>query len=267
MMLYQVTATDCTRAEPRPIPARSHSPCAGDRPRRTVTTPGRSARYDFPPARVTSGRKQLVLVGHHKVREQLTGLDRVGWFRKVTDGRHVLGLGAGSGYGCGGGGGERETDGQRGSRGEHESAQMTKHADHAPARAGKLTGAGYEAPTPAGMRFVDELVEAGATKVVRPACPCCHGVKALPTITHIWTVTPDWTTAASPCCPSISSSGGATMAQTRRRCPAGRTVARLSASSVRRAAPQSPDWSRWSGTGRRRRSEDPSTRPRAAACL
>ncbi|MFE6776408.1 hypothetical protein [Streptomyces sp. NPDC057702] len=42
-----------------------------------------------------------------------------------------------------------------------------------------LTGAGYEAPTPAALRFIDELVRAGATKVVRPACPRCHGVKTL----------------------------------------------------------------------------------------
>ncbi|MFJ1818679.1 site-specific integrase [Streptomyces sp. NPDC088139] len=42
-----------------------------------------------------------------------------------------------------------------------------------------LTSAGCEAPTPAALRFIDELVEAGATKVVRPACPRCHGVKAL----------------------------------------------------------------------------------------
>ncbi|MFK0114019.1 site-specific integrase [Streptomyces sp. NPDC091217] len=47
------------------------------------------------------------------------------------------------------------------------------------ARPELLTGAGYEAPAPAALRFVDELVKAGATKVVRPACPRCHGVKAL----------------------------------------------------------------------------------------
>ncbi|WP_055632853.1 hypothetical protein [Streptomyces griseoruber] len=47
------------------------------------------------------------------------------------------------------------------------------------ARPELLTGAGYEAPTPAALRFINELVEAGATKVVRPACPRCHGVKAL----------------------------------------------------------------------------------------
>ncbi|MCX4581214.1 site-specific integrase [Streptomyces sp. NBC_01571] len=47
------------------------------------------------------------------------------------------------------------------------------------ARPELLTGAGYEAPTPAALRFIDELVAAGATKVVRPACPRCYGVKAL----------------------------------------------------------------------------------------
>ncbi|MFI5772835.1 site-specific integrase [Streptomyces sp. NPDC051658] len=47
------------------------------------------------------------------------------------------------------------------------------------ARPELLTSAGYEAPTPAVLRFIDELVKAGATKVVRPACPRCHGVKAL----------------------------------------------------------------------------------------
>lgn len=42
-----------------------------------------------------------------------------------------------------------------------------------------LTGAGYEAPVPAVLRFIGELVTAGATKVVNPACPRCHEVKAL----------------------------------------------------------------------------------------
>lgn len=42
-----------------------------------------------------------------------------------------------------------------------------------------LTGAGYDAPAPAVLRFVDELVAAGAAKVVRPACPRCHQAKAL----------------------------------------------------------------------------------------
>ncbi|MFI1401060.1 site-specific integrase [Streptomyces sp. NPDC020681] len=42
-----------------------------------------------------------------------------------------------------------------------------------------LTGAGYEAPAPAMLRFIGELVAAGATKVVNPACPRCHEVKAL----------------------------------------------------------------------------------------
>jgi hypothetical protein len=42
-----------------------------------------------------------------------------------------------------------------------------------------LTGSGYQAPVPAVLRFLDELIEAGATRVVRPACPRCHEVKAL----------------------------------------------------------------------------------------
>ncbi|MEY9995453.1 formylmethanofuran dehydrogenase subunit E [Streptomyces sp. V4I8] len=32
---------------------------------------------------------------------------------------------------------------------------------------------------PAVLRFINELVEAGATRVVRPACPRCYEVKAL----------------------------------------------------------------------------------------
>ncbi|MFI2207907.1 site-specific integrase [Streptomyces sp. NPDC020192] len=47
------------------------------------------------------------------------------------------------------------------------------------ARPELLTGAGHEAPTPAVLRFIGELVTAGATKVIKPACPRCHGVKAL----------------------------------------------------------------------------------------
>jgi hypothetical protein len=43
-----------------------------------------------------------------------------------------------------------------------------------------LTGAGCDAPVPALLRFIDELVAAGATAVVRPACPRCRQVKALP---------------------------------------------------------------------------------------
>ncbi|MFJ2008339.1 site-specific integrase [Streptomyces chartreusis] len=42
-----------------------------------------------------------------------------------------------------------------------------------------LTGSGHEAPTPATLRFIGELVAAGAKKIVKPACPRCHGVKAL----------------------------------------------------------------------------------------
>jgi hypothetical protein len=47
------------------------------------------------------------------------------------------------------------------------------------ARPDLLTGSGYDAPAPAMLRFVDELVAAGATKVVRPPCPRCDEVKAL----------------------------------------------------------------------------------------
>jgi hypothetical protein len=36
-----------------------------------------------------------------------------------------------------------------------------------------LTGAGAEAPVPSVLRFIDALCRAGATKVVRPACPHC----------------------------------------------------------------------------------------------
>jgi hypothetical protein len=43
-----------------------------------------------------------------------------------------------------------------------------------------LAGAGCDAPVPAVLRFIDELVAAGATAVVRPACPRCRQVKALP---------------------------------------------------------------------------------------
>jgi hypothetical protein len=42
-----------------------------------------------------------------------------------------------------------------------------------------LTGAGADAPAPAVLRFIDGLVAAGATKVIKPACPRCTGVKAL----------------------------------------------------------------------------------------
>ncbi|MEF9908144.1 site-specific integrase [Streptomyces sp. P9-A2] len=42
-----------------------------------------------------------------------------------------------------------------------------------------LTGAGYDAPTPAVLRFISELVQAGATTVVNPACFRCQEVKAL----------------------------------------------------------------------------------------
>ncbi len=42
-----------------------------------------------------------------------------------------------------------------------------------------LTGRGHLAAAPAVLRFVDELVVAGATVVARPACPCCHRVLAL----------------------------------------------------------------------------------------
>jgi hypothetical protein len=47
------------------------------------------------------------------------------------------------------------------------------------ARPDLLTGAGYDAPAPAVLRFIDELVAAGVSRIVRPACPRCHEVKAL----------------------------------------------------------------------------------------
>ncbi len=37
-----------------------------------------------------------------------------------------------------------------------------------------LTGAGHLAPVPSVLRFIDALVDAGSTGVVRPACPRCH---------------------------------------------------------------------------------------------
>ncbi len=46
-------------------------------------------------------------------------------------------------------------------------------------RPGLLTGAGAGAPAPAVLRFIDGLVAAGATKVIKPACPRCDTVKAL----------------------------------------------------------------------------------------
>jgi hypothetical protein len=39
-----------------------------------------------------------------------------------------------------------------------------------------LTGAGAEAPVPAVLRLIDKLCEAGATSIVRPACPGCGRV-------------------------------------------------------------------------------------------
>jgi hypothetical protein len=42
-----------------------------------------------------------------------------------------------------------------------------------------LTGNGHLAPAPAVLRFIDELVAAGAMTVVTPACPRCHRVLAL----------------------------------------------------------------------------------------
>lgn len=42
-----------------------------------------------------------------------------------------------------------------------------------------LTGAGADAPSPAVLRFIDGLVAAGSTRVIRPACPHCGQVKAL----------------------------------------------------------------------------------------
>ena len=47
------------------------------------------------------------------------------------------------------------------------------------ARPELLTGAGFEAPTPAVLRSIDELVQVGAAGIVRPACPRCHEVTAL----------------------------------------------------------------------------------------
>jgi hypothetical protein len=42
-----------------------------------------------------------------------------------------------------------------------------------------LTGAGSDAPTPAILRFIDELLAAGASNIARPSCPCCGRTVAL----------------------------------------------------------------------------------------
>ncbi|MDA8047200.1 MAG: hypothetical protein M0Z30_18510, partial [Actinomycetota bacterium] len=42
-----------------------------------------------------------------------------------------------------------------------------------------LTGAGAEAPVPSVLRLIDGLCDAGATHIVRPACPHCRRVIAL----------------------------------------------------------------------------------------
>ncbi|NLE81161.1 MAG: hypothetical protein GX610_16570 [Rhodococcus sp.] len=48
---------------------------------------------------------------------------------------------------------------------------------------GLLTGDGYEAPIPAVLRLIDALCSAGATGIVRPACPGCGRVTPL---TRCW---------------------------------------------------------------------------------
>ena len=47
------------------------------------------------------------------------------------------------------------------------------------ARPDLLTGAGYDAPTPKVLRFIDELIAVGASTIVAPACPRCDRVKPL----------------------------------------------------------------------------------------
>jgi hypothetical protein len=42
-----------------------------------------------------------------------------------------------------------------------------------------LTGAGANASAPAVLRFIDELIAAGATSIARPSCPRCHRTMAL----------------------------------------------------------------------------------------
>lgn len=42
-----------------------------------------------------------------------------------------------------------------------------------------LTGAGARAPVPSALRLIEQLCEAGATGIVRPACPRCGRVIAL----------------------------------------------------------------------------------------
>jgi hypothetical protein len=44
---------------------------------------------------------------------------------------------------------------------------------------GLLTGAGANAPVPAVLRFIEELISAGAASVARPSCPRCDRVVAL----------------------------------------------------------------------------------------
>ena len=65
-----------------------------------------------------------------------------------------------------------------------------------------LTGAGTYAPAPAVLRFIDELVAAGTSKVVRPACPRCHEVKALSKLLAGQRICRNCfaRTAAVPCC-------------------------------------------------------------------
>lgn len=42
-----------------------------------------------------------------------------------------------------------------------------------------LTGAGADAPVPSVLRLIDVLCDAGATRIIRPACPRCHRVLRL----------------------------------------------------------------------------------------
>jgi hypothetical protein len=42
-----------------------------------------------------------------------------------------------------------------------------------------LTGAGAPAPVPSVLRLIDQLCDAGATRIVRPPCPHCRRVIGL----------------------------------------------------------------------------------------
>jgi len=60
-----------------------------------------------------------------------------------------------------------------------QSGQRARLAAALTARPDLLTGAGAHSPVPAVLRLIEQLCAAGATGVVRPACPHCHRVVVL----------------------------------------------------------------------------------------